>query len=492
MANLEQIRVLLIDDDEDDYILTKDLLKEIQNVIFIVDWEPHFEQALQAVLNAEHDVYLVDYHLGRHTGLDLIRQANQANCREPMILLTGQGDLVVDYEAMQEGAADYLVKGSIDARNLERSIRYALTHARNLQAIEAKEQRYRSLFEQSSDAIFTTNRELLFIDANPSLLRLLDYNKDEVMKMNLKEIFKYEDDFLRLKEGLLKEGHMKDFEAVLLHKNQEALYCIVTSNALSSAEQYLYGYQGIIRDISLQKKAEQEFLMAEKLSVTGKIARSIAHEVRNPLTNLNLALEQLVDELPDPEEQDSVDLYVDIIKRNAKRIEQLISELLQSSKPNQLHLEEYSVNEVIEETLRLISDRVHLRDIKLEKELAPELSRILLDREKVKTALLNIIINAIEAMDSQSGLLKIKSTELAQFIKVEVQDNGTGIAADKLTKLFDPFFTEKSNGMGLGLTTTKNIINSHQGEIQIDSELGKGTNFQIFLRKELSPSTDNL
>ncbi len=125
-----ELRVLIADDDEDDYILTRDLLQRIGRQRFRLDWTPSYEAALQAIELNQHDVYLFDYHLGQSDGLELMREALARGCKAPIILLTGNDDWETDVEAMKAGAADYLVKGQLDERLLERSIRYALERKR--------------------------------------------------------------------------------------------------------------------------------------------------------------------------------------------------------------------------------------------------------------------------------------------------------------------------------------------------------------------------
>jgi signal transduction histidine kinase len=125
-----ELRVLIADDDEDDYVLTRDLLHRIGRQRFRLDWTPSYEAALQAIEQNQHDVYLFDYHLGQSDGLELMREAQARGCKAPIILLTGNDDWETDVEAMKAGAADYLVKGHLDARLLERSIRYALERKR--------------------------------------------------------------------------------------------------------------------------------------------------------------------------------------------------------------------------------------------------------------------------------------------------------------------------------------------------------------------------
>src|SRR5262249_26337572 len=132
------IRVLLVDDDEDDYVLTRDLLAEVQWSRYALSWQPDFAAALEAIARAEHDVYLLDYRLGRHRGLDLLRRALAQGASGPFLILPGQGQRELDLEAMRAGAADYLEKGQLTAALLERSIRYALTQKRQEGELERR------------------------------------------------------------------------------------------------------------------------------------------------------------------------------------------------------------------------------------------------------------------------------------------------------------------------------------------------------------------
>ncbi len=133
---MDKIRVLIVDDDEDDHFLTSDLLASIPDISFAVDWANSYQVGWELIRRAEHDVYLVDYRLGAHNGLDLVKAAIAAGCMSPLILLTGQGDHSVDLQAMQAGAADYLVKGNMTSEVLERSVRYALERNRTLEALQ--------------------------------------------------------------------------------------------------------------------------------------------------------------------------------------------------------------------------------------------------------------------------------------------------------------------------------------------------------------------
>ena len=232
-----------------------------------------------------------------------------------------------------------------------------------------------------------------------------------------------------------------------------------------------------VNDISKRKNAQKELMDAEKLAVTGRVSRTIAHEVRNPLTNIDLSLQQLKEELKT--DSAAAAPFLDIISRNSMRINQLITELLNSSKPTQIEVKECNVNDVLDETLQLAIDRIHLKKIKLVKEYSSNIPKVMLDAEKIQTALLNLIINAVEAMEEEKGVLTIRTRNAANRCVIEVEDNGSGISKENLENLFVPFFSKKSKGMGLGLTAAQNIIISHKGTIDVESTVGKGTKFTV-------------
>jgi PAS domain S-box-containing protein len=474
------VKVLLIEDDEDDVFLAREYLAESAVFKFEMDWEARPEEARKKMISGAYDIFLIDYRLGSETGLDLIRFSQENSVLTPSILLTGQGDLKVDLDATRFGAADYLVKTELNASMLERSIRYALSQSKIILELNEKEKRYRSLFERSIDPIFLADQKYRIIDANESFLRFFKHTRESVFSLNVSEFFHRAEDFQHFQSTLKVHSQIRDFEAVLVAKDADKKTCLVNCIFIQDMGSSFCCYQGIIHDQTMRKKAEKDMLIAERLSMTGKIARTIAHEVRNPLTNLNLALDQLKDEMPS--DNPSVKIYSDIIERNANRIEQLIGEMLSSSKPRDLNLELIPVHEVLDETLLLTVDRLNLNRMKLEKTYASDLPRLLVDKEKIKIALLNIIINATEAMEAEKGLLRI-TTELRDgFLMVSIADNGKGIPPEEIEKLFDPFYTGKQGGMGLGLTSTKNILDSHSASVEVTSVPTVGTTFTIYFK----------
>ncbi|WP_234735197.1 hybrid sensor histidine kinase/response regulator [Tellurirhabdus bombi] len=474
------IRVLLVEDDEDDYVLTKTLVSSRDNANIQLDWVTEFNEALKCACSKDYDVFLIDYRLGERTGIELIQEAFKAGCQAPMILLTGQDDVEIDYSALKLGAADYLVKGRIDAQLLGRSIRYAVRQAETMGEVADKESKYRSLFERSIDAIFVTDLQMIIQEANPALERLTGYSQQELCGQVPRLLFEKPELYEISQKNLEETGQLKDVEVTLLSRDGHKIDCLLSAVAVTDKSGEVSLYQGIFRDITQQKKAQRDLLVAEKLSMTGSIARSIAHEVRNPLTNVNMALEQLKDDLP-PDDP-VLTLYTDIIRRNAERIGQLITEMLNSSKPRDLVLQPDDLNEAVQETLHLVNDRLKLKGMQLITDYTTEPTIIPLDKEPFKTALVNILINAVEAMEEGKGILKIKTTVLNEnAVMVSVEDNGAGISEENRKRLFDPFFTGKQGGMGLGLTATQNIVNSHRGSIEVESTMGVGTTFRLIL-----------
>ncbi len=346
--------------------------------------------------------------------------------------------------------------------------------------LNEEEKKYSTLFERSIDPIFLAKLDFTLIDLNEAFLTYFEYSKEEEVNITIRQIFAEEKDFNYFITTLKNAQPIKDFEVLLINKLGQRKWCLMNCVFIPDQSADFCSYQGIIHDITLLKRAERELVRAERITLTDKMARIVAHEIRNPLTNLNLALEQLKDEMPQSNE--NVILYTDIIQRNANRIENLIGDMLNSSKPKELQLELITINDLIEETLALALDRLNLKEIDLEKKYTENLFRILVDKEKVKIALLNIIINAIEAMTEQKGKLIIATFQKDDMITISITDNGKGMSADDVERLYEPFFTGKPSGLGLGLTSTKNILSSHNADIHVTSEIGKGTTFSVMFK----------
>ena len=222
----------------------------------------------------------------------------------------------------------------------------------------------------------------------------------------------------------------------------------------------------------------EELRSIEKFASTGRIARTIAHEVRNPLTNISLAAEQLKETSGGNEDSDQL---LGMISRNVNRINQLVSDLLTATKSQQLEFTSVNINDLVDEALDLARDRIELNRIRVEKHYDKSICQLSVDVEKIKLSFLNIIVNAIEAMEKDKGVLTITTYNAGSKCIIDFGDNGMGMDPETVQKLFDPYFTSKTNGNGLGLTNTQNIILSHKGNIHVRSFKGKGSNFIVTL-----------
>lgn len=223
----------------------------------------------------------------------------------------------------------------------------------------------------------------------------------------------------------------------------------------------------------------RELKSMEKFTATGRVARTIAHEVRNPLTNISLAAEQL-QEMAIQNNESS--MLLDMISRNGVRINQLVSDLLNATKAIELNIQKTNINKVLDKALEMAADRIDLSQVRVEKKYANNICDVSVDEEKIKVAFLNIIVNAIEAMEKNKGVLSLRTKSAGDQCIVEIEDNGSGMDDDTLQKLFEPYFTNKPKGNGLGLTNCQNIILSHRGKITVQSKVRKGSLFTVTLK----------
>jgi signal transduction histidine kinase len=234
-----------------------------------------------------------------------------------------------------------------------------------------------------------------------------------------------------------------------------------------------------IRDRTLQRELQQTALEFEKLSAMGIVSRTIAHEIRNPLTNINLTVQMLQAE----NENNSLDLkrlteLTVVISRNSGRIDQLLKDLLYRSLPAEVNFVTVDLMELVEGALEIASDRILLKAMTVEKQIEQSCF-IKADVEQIKIALLNIIINAVEAMEFQTGKLRIAGYSEKNKIFLSIEDNGCGISKDQLGKIFEPNYSTKASGLGIGLANVKTILDRNNARFEITSKLNVGTKFSI-------------
>jgi signal transduction histidine kinase len=189
-----------------------------------------------------------------------------------------------------------------------------------------------------------------------------------------------------------------------------------------------------------------------------------------------MSVEQL---LQTEEANEEAQLFLDIIQRNSKRIGDIITELLDTSRPTDLVFEKCTLQSIMDDSISEALDRITLQHVNMQIKYADEPCYIMANKEKLKIDFLNIIINAVEAVQSKTGELTIGIDSGKGVHSVTVKDNGCGIPEENVSRLFEPYFTSKRNGMGLGLAATLNILQSHKANVDVTSVLGSGTTFVI-------------
>ena len=273
---------------------------------------------------------------------------------------------------------------------------------------------------------------------------------------------------------IYEDGEVNDIELEFQTKSGEKKTCIFSATATED-ESGSY-FQSLLHDITNLKRAEKANLLIEKLGATGRLVRTLAHEVRNPLNNINMSVEQL---MQNGDGNDEAQLFLDIVQRNSKRIGDIITELLDTSRPTDLVFEKCTLQIIMDESIGEALDRITLQHVNLQIRYAEQPCYVMANKEKLKIAFLNIIINAVEAVSGAAGELTITIDSSKDLHVVTIKDNGCGIPEENISRLFEPYFTSKRNGMGLGLAATLNILQSHKANIDVTSVVKQGTVFTI-------------
>lgn len=291
-------------------------------------------------------------------------------------------------------------------------------------------------------------------------------DREKVMDMHRKLLKASERDVLDLELRLKVKGnqwHWFSVRAKVFHRRDE---------------NWVDEYVLLVRNINEQKITQKALLKAEKFSIQGEIARTLAHELRNPLASIKMTTEVLGKKLPASEVED-FQKYLNILSRSTDTLNRLVTNLLTSSNYTPAELEKEDLAEVVEETLLQAADRIYLTGMKIVKNFKGPYP-VLADKEKLKIALLNIIVNANEATVPGEGVIEVSITEEKTDFRLDIADNGHGLEKDQIDRLFEAFYTNKHTGVGVGLSSVKNILEEHDAHIEVKSKPNEGTCFSLF------------
>jgi signal transduction histidine kinase len=231
--------------------------------------------------------------------------------------------------------------------------------------------------------------------------------------------------------------------------------------------------------------ANRRLIQAEKLASIGRISATIAHEIRNPLTSVKLNIQKLMqNERLDEEEKE----HLGLSQEGIGQIEKFIKELLNFTRVSELNPERFSVVQIVEESLKMMRDSLQEKKIVVERSFAAELPPVVVDGDKIRQVFLNILRNAVEAVQ-EGGRIKLALSRVKESggakIKVRISDDGCGIPEKDWENIFEPFYTTKPSGFGLGLSNARKIVEQHRGSIRVAKTRGKGTAFEVRLPCEV-------
>lgn len=480
------IRALLVDDDEDDFLLTKKTLTQTRTIEASIEWSSHFDEALQYCKSGQFDVILLDYKMGNHDGIEFIQKAKNL-CKAPFILLTGIQDEKLGIKAIRLGAEDYLVKSEITPELLERSILYAIerfqskTKEQELierKTLERSERHYRSLIENSADGIALMNEKFRLTYVAPSIKKILGYTPEQLLTGSTKSII-YPEDIQKI------HGKFKDvvrnpgtYITILLrakHNNGSWRWIEITaSNMLldPNIEAYVLNF----RDVTTRVKLDQ--LKDDFLSIA-------SHELKTPLTTIKGYIQLLEKYLQKSNDEKALkyirqsDTYVD-------KMNQMISDLLDISRIQsgrmQLNLEETQICSLIKRTITALQHLSSKHVLNFDCNAHPVLFA---DKHRIEQVLTNLISNAIKYSPNKSKIaIRLKAD--TRFAQISVQDQGIGISPSSQERLFQRFYrvdktANRFSGLGIGLYISNEIIKKHNGKMWVESDEGKGSTFYFTL-----------
>jgi two-component system, NtrC family, sensor histidine kinase AtoS len=353
------------------------------------------------------------------------------------------------------------------------------------------------LIAAMEDGICLQSLNKKILQANDSFAKLLDLKKEDLLGKSCQEIF-----------SLFKPGQnlicdklhsiISDFDSKIdstnnLNTVEETITYNISQrlririSPVQDSENKLIGYLVVIRDVTNVIQQERELARAEQLALIGELTAGLAHEIRNPLAGIQGAMDILLTRSNIPESDKEI---LTNARKEVSRIDLSIRNLLERSRLTAMRIVPASIAETASQAVLLAKEQIAAKmngnNINLSYTAPSNPMIIPIDTRKIEAAILNLILNALEAIDQKTGqiqvrLYKNKSQKSNPEVVIEVEDNGRGISPENLNKIFNPFFSTKSNGTGLGLAAVRRILRAHNGRVEVQSKLGKGSVFRLYL-----------
>ena len=351
-----------------------------------------------------------------------------------------------------------------------------------IRKLKASEKKFSTILDTATDAIISIDEHHKIVLFNNAAERIFGYSRDEVFGKNLNLLIppRYQDHSRFVKRFLKTKTPKvmgKTLSLTALRKGGEEfpIELGVSYNEIDG----IITFTAIIRDVSSQNKLERKLLQSERLAAVGQTVAHVAHEIRNPLMIIGGFSQQIRKSLSDEKAIQKLDLIFDEIIR----LERLVANLGDFTKQYKLVKRPADINSVIRDVLKILAEIYPSERYFFELDLSPDLGEINCDPDKLKQVYMNIIANGIEAMED-GGTIKISTLRGNDAVEVRISDEGIGISEGDLLHIFEPFYTTRKSGSGLGLSISYKIVEVHNGDIQAVSIPGQGTTFVIRLPLE--------
>jgi len=343
------------------------------------------------------------------------------------------------------------------------------------------EARFRDLFETVRHGLYFSSREGKFLDCNPAMVEMLGYgSKEEVLAMNLAhDLYLEPSHRMEFQRRVESQGYVKDYEVVFKKKSGEPITVLLTAHVRKDRSGTVSGYQGLFIDTTERRKLEQQLFQSEKLAAMGRLTAQIAHELNNPIYGVMNCLDLLKSEVPETSRKRK---FLDMASSETQRISELLRGMLSFFRPDEDVKAAVNLNAIIEEVILFVGKQLNEFKIRVVQDLEPGLPPVFASGNQMKQVLLNLIMNSRNAM-SRGGTLTISTRTAGGKLLLKVSDTGAGIPPEVRDRIFEAFFTTKSDvkGVGLGLSVCFGIVHQHGGTIEVESEVGKGATFTITL-----------
>ncbi|HYL63908.1 MAG TPA: PAS domain S-box protein [Candidatus Methylomirabilis sp.] len=412
----------------------------------------------------------------------------------PIVVVVPRKKEALERRLLDVGASEVLYKETLGGALLKKALEYAVERRQTERLLLESEERFRELFENAKDIIFTLDPDGNFKSLNKSAEEVMGWSREEAQRINLKQIVPAEhlNQCKQLMSRLLNEEQLQQFEITLLRKDGKRAV-LETSARLLLSEGKKKGIQGIARDVTERRNLENIVRQSQKLEAVGRLSGGLSHDFNNLLCVVSGHAELLMGQLG-PEHPGA--RHVEQIKKAVDNTASLVRQLLVFSRKQAFHPRIVNLNEAVTETKKLLG-RLIGEHVELSTSLSPTLAPVYVDPVQIEQVIMNLILNARDAMPLGGKLaLETSNAELdenvctrhaiipaGKYVVLAVADSGAGMDEETQNRLFEPFYTtkESGHGTGLGLSTVYGIVKQSGGSIAVESEPGKGTTFRIYL-----------